>query len=91
MPTYRHKRMRIPKTTPLDKSISEFLLTGNCEKDSPGWNLRLTRFFGFKDIERVWLEHEALLLRRWNRKERSESQPWAVTWLEREKVNDDSE
>ncbi len=91
MPTYRKKRVRVPKGIPLDKTIERFLLTGDADRDTPGWDLRVSRFFGTEQIERAWDQHKDLLLNKWKRKKRK-GEPWVVVWLnwrKRQEVNNE--
>jgi hypothetical protein len=85
MGTNRTRTTRSRKTsTPLDKTIKDFLFFGldyEPPKGSPGDDLRISRFFGYSEIKAVWLEHRAVLMAEWKRTRRR-GLPWAAKFDE---------
>ena len=83
MPTNRTRRRRNNESIPLDESIERFLLTGEAERDTPGWSLRTSRFFDQgAEIRRVWEQHRDFLLKKW-KAEKRKGRPWVETYLNR--------
>ena len=87
MATNRQKRTRISNSTQLDESIEEFFRTGTCDRDTPGWALKTSRFFDQgKEIARAWTEHREFLKAKW-RKEKRTGTPWAVNKYDNDNEN----
>ena len=84
MGTNRQKRKRTSNSTMLDDSIEEFFYSGNPPRDSPGWSLRISRFFvdSCDEILTVWLEHRDFLLSKWLKEKRS-----GLSWAEQKYEN----
>jgi hypothetical protein len=76
MPTNRKRQARRRESIPLDESIEKYFLTGEAERDTPGWKLRTSRFFDQgAEIERVWQQHKDFLLKKW-KSEGRKLKPW---------------
>jgi hypothetical protein len=66
MPTNRSRRKRIREIIALDESIEQLFLTGICERNTPGWRLRVSRFFDQgAELKEAWEAHKGYLLRKW--------------------------
>jgi len=81
MPTNRTKTARYRKpSTNLDETIRDFLFYGpdfEIPRGSPGWSLRITRFFEGSEIRDVWLEHCETLMLEWKKTKRP-GLPWGA-------------
>jgi hypothetical protein len=61
----------------LDESIERYFLTGEVERNTPAWDLHLSRFFDGGERRRAaWVEHRESLLGKW-RLQRLKGLPWA--------------
>jgi len=80
MASNRTRRTRkIKESTPLDSSIETYFLTGQVERDTPAWDLHVTRFFdGGEKRKAAWLEHRNFLLKKWSGQGFTRV-PWIVT------------
>ncbi|MDA8124030.1 MAG: hypothetical protein M0009_02415 [Deltaproteobacteria bacterium] len=88
MATTLKRRARARQDIILDESVSRFLLTGEAERGTPGWSLRVSRFFDQGEkIRLAWAQHREFLLAKW-RKEKNRGLPWAET---RFKINGGSD
>jgi hypothetical protein len=79
MGTNRTRRKRTSESIKLDESIIEYLLYGTKpEKDTPGWELYISRHFEGHTgiIKKAWLEHRGTLLKEWSAAGRR-GMPWA--------------
>ena len=76
MATNRKRTPRSRKGISLDDSIKECLLYGTAERGTPGWEIRVDRFFGGDKIRAAWGEHKSMLLSEWEKKHPGE-RPWA--------------
>jgi hypothetical protein len=62
----------------LDESIENYFLTGTVERNTPAWDLHVSRFFDDGERRQIaWLEHRGFLLRKWKLENRL-GLPWAA-------------
>ena len=73
------KRARTRKPVAgLDPSVEELFLTGDCPRDTAGWDLKVSRFFDQgAELKAAWEEHSKFLTAKWKKNKRSEK-PWAM-------------
>ena len=85
MPTNRTKRQRGRESTTLDESAARFLLSGEAERGTAGWDLKILRHFDQgEQIKKVWAEHRAEILPDWLKKNPG-CLPWAEEYFQKER------
>jgi len=77
MGTNRSKRKHRYHGIALDPSIEKFFWDGSPERNSPGWSLRVSRFFGGHEIQDAWEQHKDFLMDKWQAEGREET-PWIL-------------
>jgi hypothetical protein len=79
MPTNRTRRTRTRQSIGLDDTIKVFLFSGKKpERDTPAWDLYVSRHFdGMTKIRAAWEEHREFLLKEWKKAGRK-GRPWAA-------------
>jgi hypothetical protein len=76
---------------PLDDSVEHFLLTGDATRGTPGWALRVSRFFDCgAAIRAAWAQHKDALMTKW-RTEKRRGLPWAQAYLEKNEMEESDE
>ena len=84
MATNRTRRMRGRANITLDESIERFLCSGEAERDTAAWELRVSRFFfdGYDGkIKAAWEERRGAILPEWI-KSHPATRPWAFWKVE---------
>jgi len=72
MPIKPRKKRR--RNIEIDESIEMFFLTGDCERNTPGWSLMVSRFFDRgAEISAAWETHKEYLLKKWKAEGLTES------------------
>ncbi len=74
--------MRKKETIDLDETIKRFLLTGEAERGTPGWDLMVSHFFDDTqdEIEKAWEAHKEPLMAEWEA-QGCEGEPFGVVFM----------
>ena len=81
MATTRKRITRARKKDSLSEGLAKLLLFGRVSRDTPEWQIYLSRHFDQgKKIAEIWKQHEQELMAQW-KNEGYKGLPWVIEYL----------